>query len=195
MPDPVHNRHTVRLPGYDYAQAGGYFVTLITWHRENSLCAIQGEQVVLSGIGTVAQAEWLRLEKRFPYLAVDEFVIMPNHVHGILILRSADGVRARQDNTGRDHERFASPLQPVPGSAQPKGTGCQTLGAIVGAYKSSVSKRAHYILDNPGIPIWQRNYYEHVIRSENELHKIREYIRDNPLQWALDEESPQKGKP
>ena len=189
MTQPARNRHTIRLPGYDYAQAGGYFVTLLTWHREQTLGQIVSSEVQLSKLGKIAASEWLRLESRFPNVKLDEWIIMPNHIHGILMLLPADAVRARLTSPRHDPEGSASPLQRVPQPAQPKGAVPHSLGAILGAYKASVSNKAHHILDNPGIPIWHRNYYEHVIRNEAELQKIREYIHNNPLKWEFDEEN------
>ncbi len=189
MPDPTHNRYTIRLPGYDYSQSGGYFVTLLTWHREQTLGEIVSSEVQLSKMGQIARSEWLRLESRFPNVKLDEWIIMPNHIHAILMLLPADAVRARLNPKDHGLESSASPLQRVPLPAQPKGTVPHSLGAILGAYKASVSNKAHHILDNPGITIWQRNYYEHVIRDEAELQKIRQYIHNNPLKWELDEEN------
>jgi len=186
---PARNRHTTRLPGYDYTQPGAYFVTLLTWHREQTLGEIISGEIQLSKLGKIAASEWLRLESRFSNVKLDEWIIMPNHIHGILMLLPAGYVGARQNPQDHVLESSASPLQTVSQPAQPKGTVHQSLGAILGAFKASVSNKAHHILDNPKIPIWQRNYHEHVIRNETDLQTIRQYIHDNPSKWEFDEEN------
>ena len=159
--DPnIHHRRSIRLPGYDYSQPGAYFVTICTYNRELSL---QVEQVK-----EAARSVWNSLPARFPDVVLDEFVIMPNHIHGIIILAPTAG----------------TPLDTGAASSAP------TLGQIVRAFKSLSAIEANRILGWSERPFWQRNYYEHIIRDEGELNITRQYIRDNPLKWEQDPDSP-----
>jgi len=151
--DPqIHRRRSIRLPGHAYWEAGAYFITVCTRDRELSL---QGELVQ-----EVVRSAWCGLPARFPGVELDEFVIMPNHVHGIVVL------------TG--------------GAA----SGAPTLGQVVRAFKSIAAIEASRILGRSNQPFWQRNYYEHVIRDEEGLNTVRQYIRDNPGNWLDDPENP-----
>lgn len=161
-------RRSIRLPGYDYTKAAAYFVTMCTFQRKCAFAEIHNGQLRLSEIGRIAQECWVGIPSHFPHARLDAYVIMPNHIHGILMI--ADGPR-----------RSAVPrLRTVaPGS----------LGAIVRAFKAATTRRAtmmHGIRE----PLWQRNYYEHIVRSEESLQKIREYICDNPVRWHSDPDNP-----
>ncbi len=127
--------------------------------------------MTLNEFGKVAEREWLRTTEIRPNVALDEFIIMPNHMHGIVVI-----VESNVGATGR------SPL--------PKGPTPKSIGAIVAGFKSAVTKRINDLRGAPYKPVWQRNYYEHVIRNEDELNEIREYIVNNPLKWDLDSENP-----
>ena len=162
-----HHRHSIRLTGYDYTQAGAYFVTIVTQGREPVF-----DNVVLQGI---AESFWLRLPQRFSHVSLDEWVVMPNHLHGILVI-SQDGP-------------IPDPILPA-GGVPPAGAPIGSLGAIIGAYKSTTTQRINRIRDMSGRQVWQRNYYERIIRSDAELDAIRRYIRDNPLNWPHDEHHP-----
>jgi REP element-mobilizing transposase RayT len=170
------------LKGYDYSESGAYFVTICTRDRESYFEKYPELQ-------EIARQQWEELPQRFPDLTLDEFIIMPNHIHGIIIVgagRSAENVGAtlavaRNNGAG----------------ARPEGAGARpapTVGEIVGTFKSlCIHDWLTYIkekeIDTVG-KFWQRNYYEHVIRNEDELDKIREYIRNNPLRWNCDKENP-----
>ncbi|MDO8617046.1 MAG: transposase [Dehalococcoidia bacterium] len=170
---PRH-RKILRLPAYDYRSAGAYFVTVCSFRRRPSLDAPEARAATRDAIPA-----------HFPQARTDAFVIMPNHVHGIVWIVHERGVGARH----------ASPLHP--GDAhwpawQPRGVPPGSLGAIVGSFKSAATKRINEILRTPGEKVWQRNYYERVIRDERELAAIREYIVLNPLKWHLDRENPER---
>ena len=182
------------MKGYDYTLAGGYFVTLVIWGHTCVFGEIIDGNMHLNHYGTLVENEWRRLEKRFPQVVVDEWIVIPNHLHGILMIvevesidtvgaRQRDsilsGVGVRQENSNQSGgSSFASPLQPG------------SLGAIVGAYKSTTARLINGLRRTPGAPVWQRNYYEHIIRNERDLDEIRAYVRNNPLQWELDHENP-----
>ncbi len=167
MFDPAqHHRRSIRLPQYDYAQAGAYFITIVTYQRE-----LLFDDPVLH---QVIETFWQRIPRHVLYVKLDTFVVMPNHFHGILWLINADLVSAARDVT--------PPSQPylLPGS----------LGAIVGNFKSITTRRINQVRKTPGQPAWQRNYYERVIRNDEELNAIRQYIIDNPVNWLQDSENP-----
>jgi putative transposase len=150
--DPYrHHRRSIRLRGYDYSQPGAYFITICTHNREPFLEAAPVKEIVRSA--------WDDLAARFPHVMLDEFVLMPNHIHGIIILRGA-------------------------ASSAP------TLGQIVRAFKSLSAIEANRVRNAPNQPFWQRNYHEHIIRDEDELNIVRQYIRDNPLKWEQDPDNP-----
>jgi len=155
-----HHRRSIRLPGYDYRQAGWYFVTLVT----------QGREWLFEDLAMrrVAENLWEQIPRHFPHVSLDEWVVMPNHLHGIAVITSGNDVD-RTISTGGPHL--------VPGS----------LGAIILNYKSVSTRRLNQMRGLSGRQVWQRNYYERVIRSDEELRAIRQYIVNNPAKWELDE--------
>jgi len=179
-----HHRRSLRLPGHDYASSGAYFVTLVTYERVCWFGEVADAgvncQVMLSEYGRIAREEWFCTAQRRPNVILheDEFVVMPNHVHGIIwIMEDEVGAQRRCAPTMHDHNPS---LYVAPGS----------LGAIVRAYKSAVARRINALRKTPGAPMWQRNYYEHIVRSEKELALIQEYIAHNPSRWHEDWENP-----
>ena len=173
----IHRRKSIRLKGYDYAQAGAYFVTVIARGRQSLFGEVTDGEVGLSRWGEIVREEWFKSAQVRPYLRLegDGFVVMPNHVHGIIwIIEDDVGARRRRAPTA---ERFSDP---VAGS----------LPTIVRSFKAVTTRRINFERKTPGLPVWQRNYYEHVIRGEDQLERIRRYIVDNPLQWKRDLENP-----
>ena len=163
-----HHRRSIRLKGFDYAQENAYFVTICTQNGACLFGEIVNEQMRLNDAGRVAQMVWKAIPDHFPQVETDASVVMPNHVHGIIII------------VGATH---ASPSRQ---SGPPKGS----LGAIVGSYKSAVSRQINQLHRTPGATVWQRNYYEHIIRNDTALNRLRQYITDNPARWADDQENP-----
>jgi putative transposase len=177
----VHHRRSIRLRGYDYAQPGEYFVTFCTFGREHLLGQIRNGEMVLSEIGEIAREEWLRTPIMRANVELDEFVLMPDHFHGIIVLhaeRNGEPVRAN----------CSSPRQFQQNSMTPFRSPSKTIGAIIRGFKSASTKRANELRDAPGLPLWQRNYYEHIIREQVELDRIRKYILLNPAGWTHDDE-------
>jgi putative transposase len=222
-----HKRSTIRLQGYDYRLPGAYFITISTWQRECFFGEVVKGEMRLSRVGHIVHSEWRRLEDLFPHVRAEEFVVMPNHIHGIIIIESVsvtgatcvipigminsntawenqigeshDGVeenvgatrsiitrcidtkapmlkKAKVSHDGSPLRKNACPNGPLPGS----------LGAIIGQFKSRVTKR---IWTLPGLerrPIWQRNYYERIIRDEEEFKRIVQYIDCNVMKWEED---------
>lgn len=179
-----HRRRSLRLKGHDYAEAGAYFVTVCTQGRTWMFGEVVGDSVVLNDAGRSVQDVWNGLPSRFPTIALDAFVVMPNHVHGIVVIRDSDEGAASSAPTPHDG---------VPG---PVGAGLalpDRLGDIVRAFKSLSAITVNRLLSRSGQPLWQRNYYERVIRSDAELDRVRAYIANNPARWATDPENPAVG--
>ena len=172
-------RRSTRLPRFDYTRQGAYFVTLCTLHRACLFGDILNGEMQLNEIGKSAHRMWEEIPIHFPHVEIDASVIMPNHVHGVIVIPNAP--------VGATH---ASPL--------PSGPPKRSLGAIIGAYKSAVSRHANRLglsSGSSGRSIWQRNYYDHVIRDDAALTRIRQYIADNPFRWAEDPENPARQLP
>jgi len=175
-----HHRRSVRLKGYDYTQPGAYFITICTHNRQCLFGKVEDGKMRLNMFGEIVWAEWFRTAQIRPYVQLNEseFVVMPNHVHGIIWIvnsptHDADTVGARRRRAPTMVEQFG---KPVPGS----------LPTLVRAFKSAVTRRINQMRNTPGVPVWQRNYYEHIIRTERALNVIRRYIVENPLRWHLD---------
>jgi putative transposase len=199
-------RRSIRLQGWDYARTGAYFVTVCVQNRECLLGDVAGDVVVRHESGRLVQSCWENLRQRFPDLELDAFVVMPNHVHGIIVIdpvgagfappTDADAdvgaglvlpdMGGAVTGAGAAYNRDAASSAPtdnvVPGGP--------TLGDIMRAFKSISAIAVNRHLERRGQPLWQRNYYEHIIRDEEELNRIRDYIIHNPLQWMLDRENP-----
>jgi putative transposase len=178
-----HHRRSIRLKGYDYTQPGAYFVTLVTHERMPLFGEIVNGEMRLNDIGRVAERCWLDIPSHFPHVALDAFVIMPNHVHGILwIVESPPETPEMPEMVGA--KNFSPP--PSPSSTErPCGTS-KTIGSVIRGFKIGVTK---WVRQNTDIYIvWQRNYYEHIIRNERALNAIRQYIIENPRRWQMDRE-------
>jgi len=198
--DPArHHRRSIRLPGYDYTQAGAYFVTVVTHQRECLFGDVVDGAMHLNACGDVALTCWRDIPRHFPSVQLDAMVVMPNHVHGVLwIVDELNGdaiVTATAATAATVGAQHAAPLQlqptPRPMPRYP-GVTSGSLAAVVRSYKSAVTKSINAVRGAAGDPIWQRNYYEHIIRDEPSLNRIRHYIDENPSQWAFDDENPQQ---
>jgi REP element-mobilizing transposase RayT len=181
---PLPYRRSIRLCDYDYAQEGAYFVTICVYDHVCLLGDIIDGAMQLNDLGLIVAQTWDSLPARFLSVELDAFVVMPNHVHGIIVL--TDSI---PESVGVG---LALPA-PIP-SNKDKKTGtprsAPTLGDVVGAFKSISAIGCNRALSRTGIPFWQRNYYEHVIRHEDDLNRIRDYIMSNPAHWAEDQENP-----
>ena len=189
-----HRRRSIRLPGYDYSQPGAYFVTICTLNRACLFGDIVNGVMRLNPMGCMVQECWMAIPQHFPHVVLDAFVVMPNHVHGILVIVEKTNAGAAHSagamrSVGATH---ASPLQNDNTPTRPRGPKRQSIASIVGSFKSAVTKCINEYRGTPGAPVWQRNYYEHIIRTEESLNHIREYILQNPLRWHLDRENPER---
>jgi putative transposase len=250
-----HQRRSMRLSEYDYSQAGAYFVTICTWDKTPLFGEICEGEMRLSAAGRIVKAEWKRLAHQFTNIRLNAFVVMPNHVHGIIViddpvgatrhlsddalsgveaglsdaldvpdgspLRGGEGGeagdfdmgdgRATRHSSDDDLEGVepglkdvleipdGSPLQidthaGVDGSPAQlnrlKGPAKGSLGAMIGQFKSRATKKIWSLPEYDHIPIWQRNYYEHVIRDREDYESIWAYIQTNPLRWVEDQLHP-----
>jgi REP element-mobilizing transposase RayT len=188
-----HRRRSIRLKGYDYSNAGAYFVTVVAWQRESLFGKIVNKEMILNKVGKIVEWEWLELPKRLSYVTLGAYTVMPNHFHGILYIHENVGA-TRQGQTVSHSE--AEPLQTVTkegmdGSPlRPRGPKPSSLGAILAQFKSRATKRIWKFPEFKETPIWQRNYYERIIRSDRDLQNISDYINANPLLWEQDQENP-----
>ena len=194
-----HNRRSIRLKNYDYSKSGAYFITICTKNRQCLFGEIVNGEMILNDGGKIVEKCWIDIPEHFPNAILDEFIIMPNHIHGIIILNELDF-----DNVGANMganvvvdiganmvvdiganmmvdvgAKNFSPLQ----NERPHGT-TRTIGSIIRGFKIGVTK---WFRQNSNIhTVWQRNYYDHIIRNEIELIKIRKYIINNPRNWTND---------
>lgn len=169
-----HDRRSIRLRGYDYSRPGYYFITICTKNRECIFGEIRNGNLMLNAYGMLAQKEWRNTETIRDNVTIDRFVVMPNHIHGIIEIKYGSVAGAYRDTPLRENGKTAF--------RSPSGN----VGAIIRGFKSTVTKQVNKMRDTPGVPLWQRNYYEHIIRDEISLNQIREYIRLNPFFWERD---------
>ena len=174
-----HHRRSIRLKGVDYSSEGTYYVTVVTYHRNRLFGEVVNEEMVLNDFGKIADECWRAIPDHFPFVELGAYVVMPNHVHGIIVIRVHDF----PSNVGAT--QWVAPTSP---GTRPKGPKQNSLGAIIGSYKSAVSYRIHKELNATGI--WQRNYYEHIIRDEKDLQNKTDYINANPSLWDEDDNNP-----
>ena len=163
-----HHRKSIRLPEYDYTHPGAYFVTIVADRRRKLFGQVRGGVMRLSAFGQVVEDCWREIPAHFPGVGNAIFMVMPNHFHGIVEMNEIGGAAGA---------RHASPVCSNP------------LGVIVGSFKSAVSRKIHRLPGGEGIKVWQRNYFEHIIRDEGEYERIAGYIRANPENWKADWEN------
>jgi putative transposase len=176
--DPTrHHRRSIRLPSYDYTQPGAYFVTICSQDRECVFGDVTNGEMILNRRGEMVERTWRQLAECYPGVEVDAFVVMPNHAHGIIVLVGAGPCAC-------------------PDSGQPRGVApTMSLPGVVHRFKSLTTARYRWGVHNGGWPpfpgrLWQRNYHEHVIRNDEDLNRVRQYIVDNPAHWERDPENP-----
>jgi REP element-mobilizing transposase RayT len=162
MPRPIHERRATRLPDYDYSRTGAYYVTICTKGRECLFGDIKGDKMVPNLFGIAVWACWGVLPDHYPHVELDAFVVMPNHLHAVITLTNAT----------------------MPGKTR------HGLSEIVRNLKSYSARMINEIRGTPGAPVWQRSFYDHIVRDERDLRRIRQYIADNPAKWAEDHDNP-----
>lgn len=173
------HRRSIRLAGYDYSRPGAYFVTICTHQRACVLGRVEEGATVLSSTGSLVERCWRQLPRHFPDVELDAFVLMPNHLHGLIMLGAAQPI-------------LGGPWVSATRGEPPRGTRPGSLGAVVQNFKTVSTRKVNVLNGTAGAPLWQRDYYEHIVRDERALDTIRRYIEGNPSQWELDEENPAK---
>ncbi|MCC6563384.1 transposase [Candidatus Uhrbacteria bacterium] len=162
-----HERHSLRYPGWDYSSPAGYFVTICTHERERLFGEIRDGEMIPNGYGLMVLSVWHALSSHYSCIDLDEFVVMPNHIHGIVWI-------SRMPN-------------PVGAGLKPAPTARYALPEIIRGLKTFSAHRINRLRGTPGIPVWQRSYHDRIIRNRAELEAFRTYIRNNPSKWLEDE--------
>jgi putative transposase len=170
-----HHRRSIRRRGYDYSLAGAYFVTICIKNRDCLLGEIGNDKVYLSRMGNIVKESWMKIPVHFKDVRLDQFVIMPNHLHGIIVIQ-------------RKPSKDTDVLPPDVDSINKRRA--LDLGQILAYFKYQSTKIINELRDTPGFPVWQRNYYEHIIHDEEEMKKYRKYIIENIVNWDTDKENP-----
>ena len=187
------NRRSIRLRGYDYTQSGAYFITICTYNRKDLFGEIIAGKMNLNDAGNITKQYWMEIPDHFPIVSLDEFVIMPDHIHGIIVINDNNSIGAndncmvfnddlmgannnciRTNNYSPLHQQQKHHHQKTPFRSPSK-----TIGSVIRGFKIGVTKWFHQNtnIDN----VWQRNYYDHIIRNDEEIIRIRKYIKDNPV--------------
>ncbi len=198
--DPnIHHRRSIRLPGYDYSQSGAYFVTICAYQRQCLFGDVVDGRMVLNQYGAIVADEWQKSSIIRQEIELDEWVVMPNHFHGIVIIKNIVGANGDGDVGANDNGDVGandngdvgangrSPLRDVSPSQRMKP---KSLSSLMAGFKSITTKKINILRDAPATPLWQRNYYEHIIRDRDAMDKIRQYIINNPVSWSIDQLHP-----
>ncbi len=176
----IHHRHSLRLKGYDYSQAGAYFVTIVTHGRVALFGDVVNGEMRLNRFGEIVQKWWDDIPKHFPNVETGAFIVLPNHVHGIIVIG--------------DDRRGTVPVPQDEGTPQMGGETPPlrepTLGQVVAYFKYQSAKEINALKGGPVTKLWQRNFYDHIIRNERDLELTWLYIESNPAQWEEDHENP-----
>jgi REP element-mobilizing transposase RayT len=175
-------RRSLRLCGYNYSQSGAYFITICTNKRRCLFGNIVNNEVNLNELGNIVLNIWNSLPNKYSNIELDEFVIMPNHLHGIILITDVEAIHElplqESMNVGTIHELSLGERRNM------------LLPKVIGYFKMNSAKIINQKILSSGTSLWQRNYYEHIIRNEYELDRIREYIVNNPIKWMQDYDNP-----
>jgi len=183
-----YRAESARLKNWDYSWDGYYYITVCTKDRRCLLSEIKDNNIFLSNIGKIAEKYWVEIPKHFPFVKLDDYIIMPNHIHGIIIIENND-INIRRDkalpclymnNNMKNINNTVNRCQ---------NQGKNTISSIIGSYKSICTKQINISQDKT-IFAWQKGFYDHIIRDINDLNNIKKYIRYNYLKWDCDEENP-----
>jgi REP element-mobilizing transposase RayT len=204
----IHHRKSIRLKGYDYSQAGFYFITIVTQNRNHLFGEISNQKMNLNDAGKMIKNEWLKISNRFENTKLHEYIIMPNHFHSILEIVGAtlvvapikkqpqmnkQAVNGKMNGEMENDGKMDGQPQGIAPTDNPTDnpTTDKTVGDIIGAFKSITSNEYIRGVKNNNwqrfeAKLWQRNYWEHIIRNENEYNRIAQYIINNPQKWGND---------
>lgn len=186
-----YRTESLRLKGWDYSEDGAYFITICTKNREPAFGEIKNGKLIETEQSKICESCWLDLPNHYPNCVLDAFVIMPNHVHGVVLI---DNWRGGRDGNNVEaihtvetiHElslQTRTQIQPRTRKQRRQ----MMIPKIVGRFKMQVAKQINIFQNTSGQPFWQRDYYDHIVRDEDELSRIREYIWNNPANWRNDE--------
>ncbi len=172
----LHHRRSIRLADHDYSAQGGYYITIVTQGRVCLFGEVVKGEIRLNEFGKTVWQEWFRTAQLRPNIELleDEFVVMPNHIHGIIWINESHGRGSLQRTP--TIERFQKPVS-------------NSIPTIVRLFKSTITKQINILRKTPNQPVWQRNYYEHIINSERDYYNIANYIYSNPANWHADSEN------
>ena len=168
-------RRSIRLRGYDYSQPGNYFITICTYQKRKLLGTVVGHKAILNPAGEAVRVCWFDLPRRFPLVELVELIVMPNHVHAVIGLRQPS----------RATPRGAASSAPTAESS----VNYPSIGQVLRAFKSISAIKINRLLGRTSEHVWQRNFYEHIIRSPREFEQAQKYIRENPINWDSDPEN------
>lgn len=205
----MNRRRSIRLKDYDYSRSGAYFVTVSAFKKECLFGNIMDGKMQLNEYGLIIAREWARTPEIRKEMELDEFCVMPNHIHGIVIIGGTNcgtpGIVTNEimhavGASGCSPEIITNNNSPVTlrngkttagrSAESPLRMQTKSISSFMAGFKSVVTRTINEINNTPGRPVWQRNYYEHIIRNDDELNRIREYIANNPAKWAEDKENP-----
>ncbi|WP_017653546.1 transposase [Fortiea contorta] len=175
----IHDRSSMRLKGYNYSSAAFYFVTICTYKRQCLFGEIVNDEMVLNEYGKIIAEEWRKSSEIRQEIELDEWIVMPNHFHAIIVI-TYSGCSPSDDSpqTNENPQKIAPPMKP------------RSLSSAIAGFKCATTSRINTIRNAPGTAVWQRNYYEHIIRNQFSLEKIRQYIQNNPQSWNKDQLHP-----
>jgi putative transposase len=176
----IHRRQSIRLPNHDYSQSGVYFITMCTYQRAHVFGQIIDGQMILNNAGHIAKICWHGIPNHFQAVHLDEFIVMPNHMHGIVVIHDRRGTACRAQYNGTVLQGTACRAPTVEKFGKPISG---SIATIVRSFKSATTKQINILQKTSGEALWQRNYWERIIRNDHELHAVRQYIRNNPAQW------------
>jgi REP-associated tyrosine transposase len=190
--DPhLHHRKSIRLKGFDYSLPGAYFVTVVTKDQENLFGEISNGTLKANRYAEITQKAWKELPRQYANVSLDSFLIMPNHIDGIIVINDTalgrGGSFVGKENIDIENSENI-PIKEYPLETRPYSMIRHGLSEIIRAFKSFSSRKINNIRGTSGRPVWQRNYYERIIRNQRELDAIHAYIADNPRRWLEDQE-------
>ncbi|MBA4420557.1 MAG: transposase [Anaerolinea sp.] len=188
----LQNRRSTRIPGYDYTLAGTYFITVVTKAREHLFGEITNGKFISNALATIIREEWERTAVVRPGLRLDAFIVMPDHVHGMITILDDGGgltVGTMIDEISSQGRGAALPVREIHdgihnGEHIPHAPPPGSIGAIVGQFKSITTKRINVVRKTPGMPVWQRNFFERIIRDERDYQNTVSYLLNNPKNWV-----------
>ena len=186
-------RRPRRLGAYDYAQDGAYSVTICTDWREHLFGTVTDGRMKVNAAGRAVERVWEGLPEHYPHVELDVFVVMPNHVHGIVVLVGGESVGSSDSVPGVGSVIDGSRAEEAGWKPAPTKKGAPTkrhgLSEVVRGFKTYSGRRVNEVRGTRGVAVWQRGFYEHVVRNEEDMNRIRQYFQENPLRWSLKREN------